>query len=507
MSLIMAAEIPAFRLGMWDLVLIGSYLVLVIGIGIWAGRGQKSESDFLLGGRQMPWFLVVASVIATAFSGISLVGAPGYAFSHDCRLFPGVLIGLVALPVTLPIVYAMRQLKLFTVYEYLERRFSFSLRAFASAMFLLTKLAYAGVVVYTPALLLHTATGQPLIPMILAMGLLATFLSLVGGLKGAVWTDLLQLVVMIAGMGTIFWILIRTNTAGGGEMIKVASEAGRLRMWDFSFNWVEITFWALLVNTLLSSIGATFADQVQMQYFFSTKQRDVVKTFVVSQLVGIPMVGGLYFLGVLLFGFYATEGRILPEDVRVSSDAVMPYFVSTQLPTGLRGLVIAAITAATVSTVVSVLNSLGLATTQDFVSRLRKTPLSTSSELVLSRVAVAGWGGAVTLVACFVGRLGSVIETSQVLGGVIGGGLAGIFFLGFFTRRTGPWQAIFGGVVGTLCSVLAMNFTTINFLWYFVVGMGGTVLVGWGSSLWRPVEKHERRSLLEFEERTPAPNK
>lgn len=498
----MGAEIPSFRLGVWDLALIGFYLLIVVGIGILAGRGHKSESDYLLGGRQMPWFLVVASVIATAFSGISLVGAPGYAFAHDCRLLPGALIGLLALPVTLPIVSAMRQLRLFTVYEFLERRFSFPLRAFASGMFLLTKLAYAGVVIYTPALLLHTATGQPLLLMVLAMGLLATFLSLVGGLKGAVWTDLLQLAVMIAGMGGVFWILIAANRAGDGQMLAVAAEAGRLRMWDFSTDWAAITFWALLVNTLLSSVGATFADQVQMQYFFSTRQRDVVKTFVISQLVGIPLVGGLFFLGVLLFGFYATEGRVLPEDVRLSPDAVMPYFVSTQLPAGLRGLVIAAITAATVSTVVSVLNSLGLATTQDFLGRLRKHPLPPRSELILSRVAVGVWGAAVTGVACFVGKLGSVIETSQVFAGVIGGGLAGIFFLGFFTRRTGATQAILGGVVGTLLSVLAMKYTTLNFLWYFVVGMGGTILVGWGASLWRPAEKHERRNLLDFVERT-----
>lgn len=479
-------NLPTFRLTLWDCGLLLGYLILVISIGIRAARGQKTKVDYLLGDRQMPWFMVVAAVVTTGFTGISLMGAPGYSFAHDCRLFPGVLLGLLTVPITLPILSYLRREQFFTVYEFLERRFSFSLRAFASAFFLLTKFAYVGVVIYTPALLISTATGLPVYALTIAMGALALTLSLVGGLKGAVWADLLQLSIMLIGMGGILFTLLSANAASHGDILRTAIEAGKLRMWDFSFGWTEITLWALFFNTILSSVSMTFADQAEMQYYLSTKQGDVVKTYVASILIGIPMVGLLYFLGVLLYGFYAGGAHVLPDDIRAKSDSVLPFFVSTQLPAGLRGLVIAAMTAATVGTVVSVLNSLGQATVQDFMERLGKRSLSEDAKLRRSRVAVAFWGIAATLLACFVSRIGTIVETAQSLAGVAGGGLAGIFFLGFFTRRTGSVQAVVGCLCGTAASLIAMFLTEVNFLWYFVIGMGTTVVVAMLVSIGRP---------------------
>ena len=130
-----------------DVTIIIAYLIAVLGIGLVVGRRQAGAEEFLHGGRQLPWYLVIASVVATAFSGISLIGVPGYVYRHDCSLLPGVFIGLLTLPVSIFVLKRLRGNRYSTVYEFLEKRFSFPLRALASILFLLTKLSYAAIVV------------------------------------------------------------------------------------------------------------------------------------------------------------------------------------------------------------------------------------------------------------------------------------------------------------------------------------------------------------------------
>ncbi len=462
------------------------YLVVMVGIGAWFARGQDNEEEFLMGGRKMHWLLVSMAAVATAFSGVSLIGAPGYAFSHDTQMLMTAPASLLTLPVILLVLPFLVRLHITTVYEYLERRFSVTLRLIASALFLGTKFIYIGVVIYTPALLMSTATGVPMLPAILVTGAIATTLTMLGGMKAVMWSDAIQFVIMMSGIAVILFILLAPDSAGqggAGEYWRIAAEAGRIKFFDFSLSLKHLTTWSIIICMAMAGIGSTFSDQVMMQrYFAAGSSQAVIRSYWTSSLVALPTVAVLYYVGILLFGFYGTDRHVLPDFIRSNGDKVLPYFVATQLPVGLKGLVISAIVAATMSTVSSVLNSLCTATMSDFYFRFRKHQKSDRSDVTTSRWITVLWGGLGTLLACYVDRFGMIVEQTQTLLGLVGGGLGGIFFLGLFTRRANAPGTLIGAIAGTLATAAVMWGTQIHFMWYYVIGMLVCVVVGYAFS-------------------------
>lgn len=478
-----------------DYAILGVYLAAMLGIGLWFSRDQTSEEEFLMGGRHMHWLLVSLAAVATAFSGISLIGAPGYAFTHDTQIAMAGPISLITLPVILLVLPFLVRLRITTVYEYLEQRFSLSLRLVASALFLLTKFVYVGVVIYTPALLLSTAVGLPLLPSILLMGVVATAQTMLGGMKAVMWSDAVQFVVILLGVVVIFAILCLPDASGQGGFLpywETAVAAGKVKYWDFSLNWGQLTTWSLIVCMAMTGLGSTFSDQVMMQrYFAAGGVKEVVRSFWTSTVISLPTVLLLYLTGVLLFGFYDSELHPLPDEVRSQGDRVLPYFVSTQLPVGLRGLVIAGIIAATLSTVSSVLNSLCTATMVDFLERMGIRRPFQLSPVAMSRTITVLWGVAGTVLACYVGRFGTIIEQTQTLAGLVGGPLGGIFFLGLFTKRTSSAGVLCGAVAGIAVTVAVMSLKTVHFMWYYPAGMAACVIVGYGMSFVFPARPKE----------------
>jgi len=496
-----------------DYVILAVYLLAMVGIGVWFARKQESEEEFLMGGRQMHWLLVSFAAVATAFSGVSLIGAPGYAFSNDSRMFMTAPASLIALPVIMLVLPYLVRLRVTTVFEYLEQRFSLSLRLIASALFLGSKFVYVGVVVYTSALLLSTSVELSMTWSIVIMGAIATSLTMLGGMKAVMWSDAIQFVIMMAGIGVILIVLMMPDASGRGGVTEywgIASDAGRTRMWNFSFSWTELTTWSIIVCMAMAGLGSTFSDQVMMQrYFAAGGTRAVVRSFWTSSVISLPTVGLLYLLGILLFGFYGSGRHEMPDEIRRNGDKVLPFFVSRELPVGLKGLVISAIIAATLSTVCSVINSLCTASITDFYRRFVTRRYSPRQEVILSRVMTLAWGSAGTLLACVVGRLGMIIEQTQTLFGLVGGGLGGIFFLGLFTKRANSTGTLVGAIAGTIATAAVMWGTPIHFMWYYVVGMGVTVVVGYLISLFtadtRMQPKGEATPLSAYRETDAQP--
>jgi len=483
-----------------DYTILSVYLLAMIGIGVWFARDQANEEEYLMGGRQMHWILVTMAAVATAFSGVSLIGAPGYAFSHDIRMLMTVPASLITLPIILLVLPFLVRMRITTVFEYLEQRFSLTLRLLASALFLATKFIFVGVVIYTPSLLLSTSVGIPLLPSVILMGLIATMLTMLGGMKAVIWSDAVQFVIMMLGIGVIIFTLSRPDSNGSGgamEYLEIARDAGRTRFVDFSLSWSELTTWAIVAFMATAGIGSTFSDQVGMQRLLAAGGvRPVIKSYLASTVIALPTVVVLYALGLLLYGFYNTGRHPMPDDIRSNGDKVLPFFISTQLPTGLRGLVISAIVAATLSAVTSVLNSLCTATMSDFWMRLRSTSASERSDVTLSRWITILWGVMGTILACYVNRLGMIIEQTNKMFGLIGGGLGGIFFLGLFTKRANATGTLIGAIAGTIASAVAMFGTKINFMWYYVVGMVVTVVVGYLISLFTVDTKAREESAI-----------
>lgn len=466
----------------WDYAILAGYLCAMVGVGLWFSRGQRDREEFLLGGRNLHWFLVAAASVATAFSGVSLVGAPGYVFTHDSKLFPAIVVGLLTLPVVLLVLPFLLWLRITTVYEYLGGRFSPALRMIASALFQVSKLAYVAVVIYTPSLLLSTLTALTLLQAVLIIGAVATALAMLGGMRAVMWSDAVQFFIMMFGVGVILYVLIEDG-GGFSPMWETASDAGKTAVADWSWSLRDLTVWSLVSGTVLAGVSASFSDQVAVQRYMCTNSAwAVTKSYVGTTLIALLAVTALYLVGILLYGFYAQPNHPLPDDIRANGDKVLPYFIATRVATGLAGLILAAIIAATVSTVTSVLNSLCAATVTDYVERWH-TSSDDRAEVRLSRWITLGWGALGTLLACFVGQLGTIVEQTLMLAGLVGGGLGGIFFLGLFTKRTSSTGAICGGVVGTGATAAVMFLTDVHFTWYYSVGMVTSVVVGYAVSV------------------------
>ena len=176
------------------------YILIMVGIGVWVGRGQKSTKEYFLAGRSMGWFPIGISTIASLYSAISYMGGPSEYRTHDLKITVGML---SMIPTALVVMYVFmpfyHRLQVYTAYEYLEKRFNLSVRLLTSAFFVFWRILWMATAVYVPSLVLNTITGLPLIPMILAVGVIATLYTVVGGMRAVIWTDVAQFFVLTAG--------------------------------------------------------------------------------------------------------------------------------------------------------------------------------------------------------------------------------------------------------------------------------------------------------------------
>lgn len=197
-------------MGTIDLIICGFYLIMTIVIGGLVGKKQHSTEEYFLAGRGMSWWPIAISLFASLFSAISYIAMPGEAYNFGCTMLVSGLVGVVALPVTLLVFLRFfYMLKLWTINEYVERRFSVSLRVVNSLIFMLGRLVYLGVVLYATALLLENALGWNPVIAVLAVGIFSTIYTYMGGMEAVVWTDVVQFFVLLGGVllviGVISW--------------------------------------------------------------------------------------------------------------------------------------------------------------------------------------------------------------------------------------------------------------------------------------------------------------
>jgi Na+/proline symporter len=237
-----------------------AYLVASVLIGLIVGREQKSVKDYFLAGQTIGYIPLAISVIAALLSGISFLGIPAESYAHDLSfsLFIN-LAFFISTPATallfLPFFY---RLKLYTAYEYLERRFSLEVRLLSSGLFILRVVIWLALATYAPALALSEVTGFPLWASILLTGVLTTFYTTLGGMKAVIWTDVMQFFVLFGGIVVIIVTVWARIPGGLSQALDLAREGGRLRIFDFSLSLTtRTTFWALLV-------GGAFMNMVQM---------------------------------------------------------------------------------------------------------------------------------------------------------------------------------------------------------------------------------------------------
>jgi len=483
------------------------YLVLSVAIGVFFVKDQKTVEDYFLASRSMGYVPVAISIIAALFSGISYLGAPAEVYNNDLGFSLNMLSFFIATPVTatvfLPFFY---RLKLYSAYEYLERRFSIEVRVLSSMVFILRVLLWLALATYAPALALSAVTGIPLWVTIIVTGALSAIYTAMGGMKAVIWTDVFQFIVLFGGIIVIIVAALAKIPGGLGGVMEIAEAGGKFRMFNFTIDpTARASVWALVFGGAAVNLVQMATDQMSVQrYMTATDLREAKRSLWLKLALTVPVVALFYFSGVVLYAFYRQYGDPLASHAISKADQILPYFVVTELPSGVPGVMIAAIYAATMSTTSSGINALTTATIVDFCQRVFGLQASEKRLLRFAQVITLFYGVLVVLLAFIVERLGSLLEASIMILGLVGGPLLGVFLLGMLTRRTNTRGALIGWGLGigvmlvvglgkTIGPALpewiggaVISAAKISFLWYGLLGAVVTIALGYLASLLFP---------------------
>lgn len=477
----------------FDLALLCVYMAGTIAFGLWMGRGQKSASDYLLGGRDLPWWALLLSIVATETSTATFLSVPGIAYSvqfgtGDLRFLQlplGYLAGrAIAAFGLLPLYFKG---ELFTAYDVLRLRSGPWVRTLASGLFLVTRTLADGLRLYLTAFLLQIMFGWSLPLSVAITGLGTVAYTVVGGIKAVIWTDVMQFAVYMVGALAALVVIGGRVDGGLAAVFADAADAGRLRVFDFGFDpAVRYQFWVGLVGGAVLSIGSHGVDQMIVQRYLSARSlRDARKALLWSGPLVLAQFALFLGIGLALSAFYAAHP---PAEPFAKGDRVFADFIVRHLPTGLVGIVLGAVFSAAMSTLSSSLAASASALVNDFL--LPATGRKADSLFALRAAKVATLGFAALQIAVGISGLGGgdavvnqVLDIATVTTGVI----LGLFVLAVLPGRS-PTASLVGlvaGIAATATCVFVLPSCGIRLAgpWHGLASCGATVLVGWLASL------------------------
>jgi SSS family transporter len=489
-------------LGTLDFAVLTVYLIASVAIGTMTGHGQKSLDAYCLANRRIPWWAACVSIVATDLSGVSYMGVPAWIYHHDLKYnFGIILMPLVMFAVIVVFVPVFYRAGVYTIYQYLEARFHPGARSVTAVLFLIKGFIHLGGAVYIPSLALTLVTGVPLWLCIVLIGVSTTLYTMKGGMHAVIWTDLMQFLVLTGGL--ILMILIAMaglhwDFSGVWHTASqlTASETGtpHTKMLDWHFNLTtEATVWSLLAFYFIFNLGTYGADQIAVQrYFTMGSYKEVFKSCIASGFVNIISVALMAGLGLILVVYYYQHAELAQSLAQMprKSDMILPHFVMNVLPAGARGVIFAAIFAATMSCVSAGLNSFSTVCTVDLYRRHVKPDADDRHYLLVAKVMTAACGVITTLLGLWVSMAQTtILQTINSLMSILIGPITAMFFLGVLTRRA-TFQGLLVGVIAGLTLGGMIEWTSlgqhINWLWSAPLGCAMTFIVGYVASLLLP---------------------
>jgi solute:Na+ symporter, SSS family len=542
----------------FDWLVVVAYIVWIIWDGLRRSKGTDEVEGYFLANRSLPWWAVGLTVMATQMSAVTIVGTTGQAYETGLRFvqfYLGLPLAMIILSVT--VVPFFTRARVYTAYEYLERRFDARVRSLASFLFLMGRAFSLGVTLAAPSVVMSGILGWTLPVTVLAICVPMIAYTTIGGVQAVAWTDVKQMFVVVGGMLAAVGILLYGifDHVSLGHAMHLAGATGRLQALDFRFDLKEkYTFWSGMIGGLFLMLAYFGCDQSQVQRYLTAKSVDEARSsLMMTAFMKIPLQLLILFTGVLVFVFYlfqappmlfnrvhdaaiaaspqapayaalqrdfdqaiatretaASAGdraSFLAGDARVrairqdavalvkqtTGDAsyndvnyVFPTFITTRMPVGLVGLMIAAIFAAAMSASGGELNALATATIIDFYRRHFVTNAADRHYLFVSKVATFCWGLFACVVAMYSANQGSLIEVVNRYGSFFYGSLLGVFILAILTKRATA-RGAFWGLIAGMVVVLIVAFTTpIEFLWHNLIGAVVVVVVGMAISYTQP---------------------
>jgi solute:Na+ symporter, SSS family len=542
----------------FDWLVVVVYIVWIVWDGLRRSKGTDKVDGYFLANRSLPWWAVGLSVMATQMSAVTIVGTTGQAYATGLRFIQfyfGLPLAMIILSVT--VVPFFTRARVYTAYEYLERRFDVRVRSLASFLFLMGRAFSLGVTLAAPSVVMSAILGWTLPVTVLAICIPMILYTTIGGVQAVAWTDVKQMFVVVGGMSAAVAILLYgiLDHVSFSQALHLAGSTGRMQALDFRFNLHEkYTVWSGMIGGLFLMLAYFGCDQSQVQRYLTAKSADEARSsLMMTAFVKIPLQLLILTTGVLVFVFYlfqtppmlfnrtydarvaagpqapayealqgefdravaarrdaasrddreaflagdaqvkAIRGRAVAvvkqatgDDTYDDVNYVFPTFITTRLPVGLVGLMIAAIFAAAMSASGGELNALATATIIDFYRRHFVKEAADSHYLIVSKMATLFWGLFACVVAMYSANQGSLIEVVNRYGSFYYGSLLGVFILAILTKRATATGA-FWGIIAGMVVVLIVAFTTpIEFLWHNVIGAVVVVVVGMAISYTQP---------------------
>ncbi len=450
----------------------------MIGFGCWFVRKSSSTSEFMAAGGALPGWAVGMSIFGTYLSSNTFLGNPGksYAGNYNAYVFT-LSLPLAAWIAAKYFVPFYRRSGEISAYHHLEERFGLWARTYAMLCYVLSQIARMGTIMFGVALGLSALTGWDVATIIVVTGILVTLYTLLGGIEAVIWTDVVQSFVLMGGALLIFGLLLSNMPDGAGQAFSLAGQERKLSLGSWAVDFNQSTVWVVFLFGLFINLTNFGIDQSFVQrYHTADSEKSAQRSIWIGVILYVPISLLFFAIGSALFSYYQTHPELLDElklqvaaqELGVSplseqaiaeasklqpdsyGDKVLPHFIANGLPTGLAGLLIAAIFAAAMSSIDTSLNSSATVFLKDIYGRYIDREVSERRAMLVLRSATIVIGIIGTAIAVILIGQKSILDAWWKLQGIFAGGMLGLFLLGMVARTAKGGAAMIAVIIGIL---------------------------------------------------------
>lgn len=489
-----------------DLIIIFGYLIGITAFGIWYAGKQETTEDYFVGDRNVPWWAIAMSIVATETSTITFVSVPGIAFAKNgnfqfLQLVFGYLLGRIVISLIFIPLYFKGELQ--TVYQLLGDRFGNTVKMLASGLFVIMRNIADGIRLLLTAIVLAAVYSSfnpgtdfttVIVGSIILLGIVMIVFTFYGGIEAVIWVEVVQLVIYIGGAVAAAVVLINNIDGGFSGAVALGQQFDKFDVFDFTLDFTKTyTFWGGLLGGCFLTMSTHGTDQYLVQRYLCTNKPSSATTALLSSgAVVLAQFIGFLFIGVLLFAFYApydapqyaqagvTGSGVPPTFPFAKGDQVFPNFITEHMPAGLSGLVVAAIFAAALS---SSLNSIAATAINDLYKPFVRE-ISDKRLLKLSGWLTVIIGIIQIVVAIIFMQTGeSALNLALSVASLFNGPILGVFLVGAFLKKARETHALIGMLASISLMLYILLGTKIAWPWYALIGSITTLVVAFIASL------------------------
>jgi len=483
-----------------DATVIATYFIAVLSVGYYNTKKNRNSEDFITGNRQLPWLAVLGSLVATEVSASTFLATPGVGFSENMNYLQ-MGIGSVIARVFIAWFFlgAFYSFNSLTIYDYLGQRFGNKTRYCSSVFFILTRLLASSVRLMIAATGLSIILGWSFVACLIILTVIAIIYTGKGGIRGIIWTDVLQAIVFIVcGLAVLTFIV---NSISYSTIIELGTAENRFEIFRLSpqsaasntvkwFNDPTLLYIAVLFG-FLSTTAAFGTDQDLTQRMLTCKNvNHARRSVVISGLISLPIAALFLIIGISLFAYYQVH---VSTHLTVGPDKVFPWFIGNELPSGLRGLLTVGVLAAAMSSLDSAMGALSSSALVDLYRPIVKSQPNVKNDLWLSRAFIITFGTLLAIIALLLKDAEGFLWLTFKIGSITYGSLLGIFLLGILSQSgsdSGNWIGMISGAIlcGSLLIMIEKAVIPLGWTWLILIGTAWTFFF---SYCWPTKKLHE----------------